>query len=346
MSMNVLFVLDPLRTVGVAGCGDAERLVERLAAALVAAGHLPTVVASEGSRVAGRLVETSASGSLDEVATEQRELVGELIANGSFDLVHLHGKDAHRFLPATVPPVLVTLHDAPDHYDAGLFGDGGPVRISCVSGSQRRACPASPRLVESVPPGASAERPVRTARRYVVAAGALPRSGPVRELSGAGYRILFLAPGAIAELVPSAGAPALVPRRGVPSRERERRLLAGATAVLAADGARNGALRTAIESLVLGTPVVALRGGPLADVVEHGRTGLLVDDPPQLAAAALRAAELDREQVRATALRRFDGAKMVRRYLQLYERLVRGTGDESTPFRPFDSPTRSEEATG
>src|SRR5205085_8067189 len=99
MTLRVLQVLDPHCRIGVAGAGDAERLAELLDASLVAAGHDSTVIATEGSRVAGRLVATSPSGSLREGVLELRELVGELIANGSFDVVHAHGRLFDRYLP-------------------------------------------------------------------------------------------------------------------------------------------------------------------------------------------------------------------------------------------------------
>ena len=50
-----------------------------------------------------------------------------------------------------------------------------------------------------------------------------------------------------------------------------------------------------VESLALGTPVVGFRRGCLPELVEHGRTGLLVDpgDEDALAAAVAEAARLD-----------------------------------------------------
>ena len=83
-----------------------------------------------------------------------------------------------------------------------------------------------------------------------------------------------------------------------------------------------------VESLALGTPVVGFRRGCLPELVEHGRTGLLVEpgDEDALAAALLRIPELDVEHCRREAARRFTPERMARRYLRLYEKVLAGSG--------------------
>jgi glycosyltransferase involved in cell wall biosynthesis len=51
--------------------------------------------------------------------------------------------------------------------------------------------------------------------------------------------------------------------------------------------------RAALEAMAAGRPVVAPRVGALPDVVEHGVTGLLVDEPREEAVAAALASLLD-----------------------------------------------------
>jgi glycosyltransferase involved in cell wall biosynthesis len=83
-----------------------------------------------------------------------------------------------------------------------------------------------------------------------------------------------------------------------------------------------------VESLALGTPVVGFRRGCLPELVEHGRTGLLVDpgDEDALAAAVEQVPALDVEHCRREAARRFTPARMAERYLRLYERVLDRSG--------------------
>jgi glycosyltransferase involved in cell wall biosynthesis len=79
----------------------------------------------------------------------------------------------------------------------------------------------------------------------------------------------------------------------------------------------------AVESMVVGTPVVATNVGGLAEIVEHERTGLAVpaDDPDALAAALTRIAgdaplrERLGNAARETARARFDRREWAERYL-------------------------------
>lgn len=83
-----------------------------------------------------------------------------------------------------------------------------------------------------------------------------------------------------------------------------------------------------VESLALGTPVVGFRRGCLPELVEHGRTGLLVDpgDADALAAAAGEAARLHPDDCRREAARRFTPARMADRYLRLYDKVLMRSG--------------------
>jgi glycosyltransferase involved in cell wall biosynthesis len=78
-----------------------------------------------------------------------------------------------------------------------------------------------------------------------------------------------------------------------------------------------------IEAMACGTPVIAFRKGSVAEVVEHGVTGFIVETEEEAAEAVERAAGLDRRAVRARFEERFTSDAMARGYAAIYEGLVR-----------------------
>jgi len=77
-----------------------------------------------------------------------------------------------------------------------------------------------------------------------------------------------------------------------------------------------------IESLACGTPIVAFRGGSVAEVVDEGVTGFVVDDLAQAIDATARTHTLDRRACRDAFLRRFSSARMASAYVRLYRQLT------------------------
>ncbi|SEG59012.1 Glycosyltransferase involved in cell wall bisynthesis [Nonomuraea solani] len=77
-----------------------------------------------------------------------------------------------------------------------------------------------------------------------------------------------------------------------------------------------------VEALALGVPPVGLRRGCLPEIIEHGRTGFLADTEEELAEYVLRTDEIDPEECRREARRRFSPAVMAERYLELYEKVA------------------------
>jgi glycosyltransferase involved in cell wall biosynthesis len=79
---------------------------------------------------------------------------------------------------------------------------------------------------------------------------------------------------------------------------------------------------TAIEALARGTPVIAMRRGALAEIVEHGVTGFLADDEAEFAGYLPRAGEIDPAACRRAAERRFSAAGMADAYRRLYDQVL------------------------
>jgi glycosyltransferase involved in cell wall biosynthesis len=99
-------------------------------------------------------------------------------------------------------------------------------------------------------------------------------------------------------------------------------LIGGARALLAPVRWNEPGATAAIESLACGTPVIAMRRGAFATIVEHGVTGFLADDERQFADYLPRAAEIDPAACRRSVERHFSAAAMGAAYANLYDRLI------------------------
>lgn len=77
-----------------------------------------------------------------------------------------------------------------------------------------------------------------------------------------------------------------------------------------------------VESLAVGTPVVAWRRGAMEELIEDGETGFLVDDSDQAVTAVDRLSMLDRGVCRQRAEQRFGHATMAQRYVAVYRHLA------------------------
>jgi hypothetical protein len=88
-----------------------------------------------------------------------------------------------------------------------------------------------------------------------------------------------------------------------------------------------------IEAMASGTPVVALRRGAVPEVVRHGRTGWICDDPSQLPRALLHAAKLNPDDCVAHVRAEFSADRMVRRYEQVYRKAIANAHHGRRPVR-------------
>jgi glycosyltransferase involved in cell wall biosynthesis len=102
-------------------------------------------------------------------------------------------------------------------------------------------------------------------------------------------------------------------------------LIGGARAVLMPISWEEPGATAAIEALACGTPVIAMRRGALAEIVEHGVTGFLADDEAELAGYLPRAGEIDPAACRRAAERRFSAGAMADAYLRLYHQVLART---------------------
>jgi len=94
-----------------------------------------------------------------------------------------------------------------------------------------------------------------------------------------------------------------------------------------------------VESAACGTPVLATRRGAVPEVIEHGVTGFVADEPRELAAYVEQAATLDPATLRAHAESRFSAGRLVADHVDLYHRAVDTQGAAGARLRLVGTPT-------
>ena len=80
-----------------------------------------------------------------------------------------------------------------------------------------------------------------------------------------------------------------------------------------------------IESMACGTPVIATRWGAVPEVIEHGRSGIIVDDYRIFPAALEEADKLDPFDIRRYVEQEFSRERMVSDYLKVYRAFIERT---------------------
>jgi glycosyltransferase involved in cell wall biosynthesis len=81
-----------------------------------------------------------------------------------------------------------------------------------------------------------------------------------------------------------------------------------------------------IESMACGTPVIATRHGAVPEVIEDGRSGVIVDSYRDMPAALEKADALDPLECRRYVEEQFAPERMVQDYIQAYEAAVERVG--------------------
>jgi glycosyltransferase involved in cell wall biosynthesis len=77
-----------------------------------------------------------------------------------------------------------------------------------------------------------------------------------------------------------------------------------------------------IEAMACGTPIIAWNHGSVPEIVEHGKTGFIVDSLEKAAESVENIHLISREECRATFEKRFSAGVMARNYIRLYEKAL------------------------
>jgi glycosyltransferase involved in cell wall biosynthesis len=341
LPMKIAQIAPLMESVPPQAYGGTERVVSYLTEALVGLGHDVTLFASGDSSTAARLVPVvPRSLRLDPQRpdwlvwhTMMLDRVFELAAE--FDVMHFHVDLLHYPLVRhCATPCLTTLHgrlDLPDLLP--LHRHFREQALVSISHSQRKPLGAACRWLATVQHGVPEhlypfqQRP----DDYFAFVGRispekrLDRAIEVAQATGVKLRIAAKVDRVDEayfrrEIEPLLDHP-LVEYLGEIAQAEKSEFIGRARALLFPIDWPEPFGLVMIEALACGTPVIAWRCGSVPEVIEHGVTGLIVDDTAQAVDAARRIDAIDRGACRRAYERRFTARRMAERYVEVYSAL-------------------------
>ena len=339
--LRIAVLAPPWFAVPPTGYGGIEWVVSLLADGLVDAGHDVTLFASGDSRTRAKLhsvYPVAPSLRIGESLPEFRHALACYEQAGEFDIVNDHsGPPAAALGGAVATPVVHTVHGP-------LDGEAGPVyeqiarvapRVKLISLSlnQRRPLPDLPWVANCPNALDLTAYPVHPHRGdYLVFIGRMsPDKGAHRAIQVAKDAGLPLKMAGKMNEPPEKEyfetqvRPALgwgIEYLGEVTHAEKVELLQNARATLFPIEWEEPFGLVMIESMACGTPVIATRWGAVPEVIEHGLSGIIVEDSSDMAAALEEADRLDPLECRRYVEERFSATRMVADYLAAYERVL------------------------
>ncbi len=106
------------------------------------------------------------------------------------------------------------------------------------------------------------------------------------------------------------------------SGERKKQFLANARALLFPIDWDEPFGMAVIEAMASGTPVVAMKRGAMAEIIDHGVNGFLANNPKEFKQYMLRIDEINPEDCLRTVKERFSAEHMAAEYLDRYRQII------------------------
>jgi len=337
--LRVVILAPPYVELPPARYGGTEAVCAGLADALLERGHDVTVVGAGRRRISSRFVATRPEPQPERMgqlmpdvlhAAAAARLLGEIRP----DVVHDHTLAGLLSAGSRVAPTVATMHAPMQGEMLQLARAVAPtVRLVAISHSQRRQARELPWVGMVHNAVRVRDFPfLRSKQPYALFMGRVcPEKGlptAITAARAAGIPLLIAAKCTEPtereyferRVRPALGAGATW--LGEVGGERKLQLLAGARCLLFPIDWEEPFGMVLIEALACGTPVVALRRGAVPEVVTHGLTGLLAEQPDQLPDLLHEVGRIDPGACRAEAERRFDVARMAADYEAVYERVL------------------------
>lgn len=344
--LRIAMIGTPFFEIPPTGYGGIELICAELVDALVARGHEVTLF-SGGPRTGTRAKFVSTTPELQDKRLGQAmpELlhaarVHRLLQDASkdFDIVHDHSAAGPLMAAPRPAPTVVTVHGETDGEFSDFYHDlGDTVHLVAISEFQREVRPdlnwagtvhnavdPSQFVAEHHPDG-----PVVWLARFT------PEKGPdlAIEACRAAGRPLVLA-GKCNEpdeqeyldtvIRPMLGAD--VELKLNVDRAATKELLTAAGCLIMPIRWNEPFGMVMVEAMASGTPVVALRRGSVPEVVEHGVTGWICDEPEELATWLNRCGELNAFACVDRVREHFSADVMATAYENVYRKVIMNSG--------------------
>jgi glycosyltransferase involved in cell wall biosynthesis len=328
--------------------GGTERVVHWLTEELVVLGNDVTLFASGDSQTSAKLDATwpkalrldGAVRDANALHIVMLERVRQKCDDEEFDFLHFH-LDYYPFsLFSRQPtPFLTTLHgrlDLPEHQP--VFHTFSKVPVISISNAQRRPVPQANwirTIHHGIPEKLLMPQPVTPG--YLAVLGRIaPEKGVDRAIQiaircGIPLKIAAKIDRADQDYYDEVMRPLmdhpLVEYIGEISDGEKSSFLSGAIGLLLPIDWPEPFGLVMIEAMACGTPVIAYNRGSVAEIIEEGLTGFIVEDETSAIVAVDRLSQLNRGAIRKEFEQRFTARRMALDYLAAY----RGLMEEAAP---------------
>lgn len=341
--MNVTVIADPVLPVPPTGYGGAERVIASLCDTLKDRGHRVTLVAKSGSRRYHRLIPHAPPDNASLLSRAGHKLAFQPLSVAAAlgaDVVHNFGRVDYLFsLLRTRVPLVHTFENPIAAYELDILLRRPRPHLALVSVSDHQRAKFDDRarfttIYNAVDVQRFTYQATPSQPPYLAFLGRLTRNKGVHlaidvaERAGLPLRIagnISKEPGG-EEFFEREVKPRLrgnIEWVGELNDTDKIPFLGGATALLFPIQWDEPFAVVIGETLACGTPVVAWRRASTPEALRDGETGFLCDSVDEMVSAVARVGSVSRARCREFAERVLSSDVMARRYVELYERVIR-----------------------
>ncbi|HEA84562.1 MAG TPA: glycosyltransferase family 4 protein [Candidatus Wildermuthbacteria bacterium] len=321
--------------------GGTERIVSLLTEELVKRGHEVTLFATADSKTKAKLVPIWPRGLFADTNVLHTAAVFGLLykelleQQGEFDIIHDHCEyNTAPFSKFLKPPIVTTLHNMLTEESTILYKKFPNINYVAISENQKKSGPginivktiyhgipvkeykfnSKPQdylvWLSNITPEKGLAEAIEIAKmageKLIISGTIFPRHADYFE-----HRIKPLIDGKQIQFV------------GASDDRKKIELFGGAKAFLFPIFKWQEPFGlVVIESMACGTPVVAARSGSMPELIEHGKTGFLVDSATGAVSALKRIKSISRNYCQEYVKKNFPLEKMVDQYEQLYKEIL------------------------